>query len=139
MASQPFPFFIFILFLLAKSFLTLSLLLSSVLHFKPPQPEYYQVGVANSTKTKFKVETYLERVREKTSGGEMINTKMDSCELCFSLFSNAAFEGNLLERPLKYPDFHVLASRFSLTFLYLLPYWTKGGRSASTPHKREYR
>ena len=76
MASQPFPFFLFILFILAKYFLTLWLLLSSILHFKPPQPEYYQVGVANSTKTKFKVETYLERVREKTSGGEMMITKM---------------------------------------------------------------
>ena len=70
-----FPFFFFIV---PKSFLTLGLLLSSILHFEPPQPEYSQVGVANSTKTKFKVETYLERVREKTSGGEMMKTKMDS-------------------------------------------------------------
>ena len=32
------------------------------------------VGVANSTQDQFKVETFLERLREKSSGGEMENT-----------------------------------------------------------------
>ena len=31
------------------------------------------VGVANSTQDQFKVETFLERVREKSPGGEMEN------------------------------------------------------------------
>ena len=32
------------------------------------------VGIANSTQDQFKVETFLERVREKTVGGEMGKT-----------------------------------------------------------------
>ena len=76
--------------------------------------------MANSTQTQFKVKTFLEMVREKTTGGGMIKWGRFSGTDLFPVnwaVQSVHFKGNLLEHPLKYLDFRVLVSRFWPTLL----------------------
>ena len=74
------------------------------------------VGIANSTQDQFKVETFLERVREKSVGGEMGTLSQ--------LSQHNTWDGNTFpysnltlflkeEHPVEFQDFqNALASRF---------------------------
>ena len=75
------------------------------------------VGIANSTQDQFKVETFLERVREKSVGGEMGKTlsqlsQHNTWDVDTFSFSNLTLFLKE-EHPVEFQEFqNALASRF---------------------------